>query len=374
MRFLTLFFVVAFLIAVPVKAQEALTFSEAYKAYNAAVEAGDYEAALPHARAAYELGIERYGEGSKEHAIFAYNLGTVEGRVNGLEAASLFLIESIEIFEKVSGTSSAELLDPLMELADLESVASGEGTRKRGLQHYGRALQIVGAELGNESAVFAETAVKFGNLSVDVGDRPQRKEGREALAQARAVYAKFTGEDSLQTTLAAVSLANAHSVLKDFELARDLLLMAIDKLEDAGPEFSELLAIVHKNLAVAYAGLADAERMRNLCHRAWNLYVDHRENFDRGNLVRTKHQKPVYPQRAQERGIEGSVLLEFTVNSSGTTENIKVIDSCPEGEFDRQSIRAVEKFLYSPRTVNGQAVATVGVRSLVTFELVDEDD
>lgn len=78
---------------------------------------------------------------------------------------------------------------------------------------------------------------------------------------------------------------------------------------------------------------------------------------------------PVYPRRALTRGIEGHVLLEFTVTKSGAVEDPRVIEADPPGIFDRAAIQAALKFKYKPKVVNGEPIDVAGVRNLITFEL-----
>jgi len=79
---------------------------------------------------------------------------------------------------------------------------------------------------------------------------------------------------------------------------------------------------------------------------------------------------PVYPQRALSRGIEGFVVVEFTVTKTGTVKDVKVVDSDPPTSmFHRSATRAALKFKYKPRVINGQAVEVPGVRNIITFKL-----
>lgn len=80
---------------------------------------------------------------------------------------------------------------------------------------------------------------------------------------------------------------------------------------------------------------------------------------------------PVYPRRALTRGIEGYVLLEFTVTSNGAVRDPVVIEADPPGIFDRAAIQAALKFKYKPKVVNGEPIDVAGVRNLITFELAD---
>lgn len=78
---------------------------------------------------------------------------------------------------------------------------------------------------------------------------------------------------------------------------------------------------------------------------------------------------PVYPRRAQSRGLEGWVLLSFTVTETGSVINPVVIDAEPQGVFDRAAMKAVERFKYKPRVVNGKPQVVSGVEHLITFKL-----
>ena len=77
---------------------------------------------------------------------------------------------------------------------------------------------------------------------------------------------------------------------------------------------------------------------------------------------------PQYPVRAAERGIEGYVDMEFTVTTTGTVRDPIVIFST-SGLFNRAAERAVLKFKYKPRVVDGQPVEVPGVKTRITFKI-----
>lgn len=78
---------------------------------------------------------------------------------------------------------------------------------------------------------------------------------------------------------------------------------------------------------------------------------------------------PTYPRRAAQRGIEGYVVLEFTVTQLGTVEDPIVIEAEPPGVFDSAAIAAALRFKYRPKMENGQPIAVTGVRNIIRFEL-----
>ncbi len=79
---------------------------------------------------------------------------------------------------------------------------------------------------------------------------------------------------------------------------------------------------------------------------------------------------PMYPRRAQSRGLEGFCDLEFTVTSLGTTADVRVIE-CTSSLFERASVQALLKFKYKPRVVNGTAIAVPNLQHRITFQIED---
>jgi len=82
---------------------------------------------------------------------------------------------------------------------------------------------------------------------------------------------------------------------------------------------------------------------------------------------------PMYPTRAAEEKIEGWVQVRFDVTPQGTVDadSIEVVDSEPAGVFDNSALRATPGFEFSPRLVNGEAVAVEGVEYVFRYQLED---
>lgn len=80
--------------------------------------------------------------------------------------------------------------------------------------------------------------------------------------------------------------------------------------------------------------------------------------------------EPQYPPRAAERGTEGFCTVTFDVTPDGTPTNIRILE-CSSSLFERASIRAVERWRYNPKIVDGQAVARTGVVTRFDFELAE---
>ncbi|KAA1189707.1 TonB family protein [Pseudohalioglobus sediminis] len=78
---------------------------------------------------------------------------------------------------------------------------------------------------------------------------------------------------------------------------------------------------------------------------------------------------PIYPRRAQTRGITGYCIVEYTVTTSGAIRDPVAVDCQPSGVFEKASVKAALKFKYKPRVVDGEAIEVAGVQNKFTYEL-----
>lgn len=77
---------------------------------------------------------------------------------------------------------------------------------------------------------------------------------------------------------------------------------------------------------------------------------------------------PAYPPNAKRQRIEGRVVLEFTITSDGRVEDIEVVGSEPPNIFDREAIRAAQRWRFTPRKIDGVPTTGRG-RKALTFRL-----
>ena len=79
---------------------------------------------------------------------------------------------------------------------------------------------------------------------------------------------------------------------------------------------------------------------------------------------------PIYPRRAQSRGIEGHCTVSYTVTALGTVSDPQVVD-CSSPLFQSTSLKAALKFKYKPRVIDGQPIAVHDVQNRFIYELSD---
>lgn len=80
--------------------------------------------------------------------------------------------------------------------------------------------------------------------------------------------------------------------------------------------------------------------------------------------------EPIYPRRAQTRGIEGYCDMEFTVTRTGEVTDAVAVD-CSSSVFESASVKAVLKWKYKPRVVNGEPIDSPGVQTRLTYKFED---
>jgi protein TonB len=78
---------------------------------------------------------------------------------------------------------------------------------------------------------------------------------------------------------------------------------------------------------------------------------------------------PTYPRRQLAKGVEGWVLLEFSVDQLGRVQNPRVVSAMPASGFSRAALDAVLRYKYKPKVFDGKAIWAHGVQTRMVFQL-----
>jgi len=81
--------------------------------------------------------------------------------------------------------------------------------------------------------------------------------------------------------------------------------------------------------------------------------------------------EPEYPHRAASRGIEGWVLVQFSITPAGTVKDAKVADASPKGYFEEAALKAIARWRYNPKVEGGVAVERRGIQVMLDFQIED---
>jgi protein TonB len=105
------------------------------------------------------------------------------------------------------------------------------------------------------------------------------------------------------------------------------------------------------------------------------MYIGNFQQIERstdGDIIPVQIIRPMYPRKAAIDGIEGWVKVEFLITPAGTVKEAKVLEADPPRIFNREAIRAVLKWKFKPRVVEGVAVERRAVQT-IDFSLRDRE-
>ena len=332
-------------------------FTVAYKAYREAMEASQFSAAVLYADQARELGEQVFADNDEVMATLALNHGLALSRAGLKSAAYTALKDARKLVVQAFGRESAHLLQ-------LEMSSFSNAPREAAAWHLTNLLKLARLHYPEDSESMAVIKLHAGRLAW--WDR--RAYG--LLRKAAAIFAR-----SGQTEQEAHALFYIGKIDLGRHRYRDTV-EAMSRVVDMLPPDHGTVLMAHANLVDAYEHLGESDRATKHClaigqTTPWGGTVDYQPLFKR---------PPAYPRAAQVRGLEGYVLLEFSVDAMGFVRDPSVVESGPSkgrggiaaqyvGDLEAAAITAARKFRYAPRFVDGKPVTVDGVRNLIKFEL-----
>lgn len=335
-------------------------FNGAYSRYQEQLEAGNHEQALVSAQRAYELGRELFGKRNVNTANLGINLGKLMNQVDSSwiepnkEAANV-LLSSLHILEKEYGKQSPRLVDALIELGKANLDPSRP---RRTLQPFRRAARLLE---DHDPMLRARVNLEMGMFLAKHQFYPD-----PYLTTAHEIYLEQVGEMDVRTALAASYRGNLATAEEDYEKARELLQSAVNAFaaSNVGSRVFELNARVFLIRALEELGKSD-------------LATEHCRAIGRKKPLAPDEQylpiykvQPEYPRSALRQRRSGEVVVEFTVDQDGFTQDHRVVRAT-SNDFAEAAVAAAQQFRYAPRFENGKPVATKGVRNKLIFEVRD---
>ena len=77
---------------------------------------------------------------------------------------------------------------------------------------------------------------------------------------------------------------------------------------------------------------------------------------------------PVYPYRARQRNVEGTVTIRILVRADGSIGEVRILEANPKGYFEDAVLKTVPRWRFKPGRIAGQSVAAWVVTNVV-FDL-----
>ena len=374
---LILIYLIAALPAVAESSDPAEELNVAWRAYTAALEQQDHQLVVTTAKAALDAG-EKVLEPSDERMLALHiNYARSLNDAGDTDAASDAYKVTLDLTEDIHGKRSLESLTLLPEYADTLASAGSAG---RQLNVYRRALKIVERESGENSLAYAKLAQ---HAAIRAYDLSRSTDGRRLLLSARDIYQQSKGEDSLEVAFANFYLGKFEYTNRRYRKSADYLTQALPGFAGEDDQHIEYRMHAHALLVQVYERRNMSDEATEHCVAIGEL-SPLRAAADYKPLFRAV---PRYPYALLTAGAEGHVDFEFTVDEHGFVRDPTIINRASTGEanrsssihrmededvsFDAAALKAVERFRYAPRVVDGKAVAVEGVKTRISFAIED---
>lgn len=76
----------------------------------------------------------------------------------------------------------------------------------------------------------------------------------------------------------------------------------------------------------------------------------------------------VYPPRARAKGVEGYVVFSLLIGITGEIEQVKIVESYPDGVFDEVAMQGINGWRFEPAQYQGQSVKS-WAKQRIRFDL-----
>lgn len=317
-------------------------FSEAYSAYQAAIEQQDSAAAVKYAEQAYLLGKSYFEANSIDVAHLELNWATAlqDNEQNALAYDHFNSV--IATYRQRFGKDAIELIDPLIGAADTVELS------KETKLLFGQAIDI--AEDANKPLLLAEVQMLAFNKLASTAY--YTRDVRDYAIDALEIY---------QTELPADAMARLKATfyVGMVKAAESKTSLAIEYLEEVVKQFAVLnyshpyKLAAHARLIELYEKKGDSDSSTQHCiaigsMKPWS------ETQNQTPLFRLA---PRYPISYARDGKEGWTQMSFTVDEQGFVKDPVVIASEGGKLFTKESLKAIKRWRYAPKFVDGQPVA-----------------
>lgn len=74
-----------------------------------------------------------------------------------------------------------------------------------------------------------------------------------------------------------------------------------------------------------------------------------------------KRVAPEYPKQAKRMNIQGKVLVQVVIDTSGIPKNFTILEASPQGYFEENSLKAAKRMKFIPGKIKGKPVNTIVV-------------
>lgn len=331
---------------------------DAYSEYKHYEEAGNLNQAAKFAQETLEIARMEFPANDEVLADRIIDLAAIELQVGAVDIAVALYKEALQILDELPATNHDKLGMNWLALAKIHDALLQQRKAKRA---YSRALKHFELAVGPDHAALALVLYPYAS-SMMIQARDSRS-AIKLLKRLLAIYDAQPKMDIAGTMIVLHDLAALYNWEQRHELALEVASRGLAIAEPNLADDPDLARPFHAASYYAYFGMKDHE----LAAKHYPLAF-HRE----GGVepLPLKRSAPSYPLGAARRGLEGRVLLSFTITEIGSATDIKVLASIPDPSFGRAAARAVKNWIYAPPTDNkGNPTTIPNAQTTVVFRM-----
>jgi len=307
----------------------------------------------------YKRGPKAYGKYSQNAAVVTYNLASLYDEAGG-SGVNQYERTAVELYKKYF-----KILDRLKRHKDktyLEQykalvISEFNYNRYRSKNSYAKTALDIAYSLNLPNSETAD----FEYLIAYQRYRSQDMDFALSYFQsAKERYIEEFGRNHIKVGRAIQWIAKIYQRNEEYQTAENNFRQAIDIYENMKPLDHNLTSDVYQNLAYLFLETGQLDEAAKLGTIAAKI--------SDGFALPVVRAGPRYPARAAENGLGGWVLVEFSINEEGYTEDVTAVKSSHK-MFEIHSVRAARKYQYIPRMEDNKRVKTKGVQVRIDFQL-----
>lgn len=316
-------------------------FSQAYQNYLSAVDTN--ENIQQAAKLAYSLGAKVYGDNADNTANLAINYAKAISGFNQEDEAKRYELykQAYNILANNHGESSVETIDALLGMAsNTKSARQADSQLER--------IVDIAKELKKPRFV-ADMQFAAASLLVKKFVPEKYRSAKYYAEEADEYYQANLPENAVERIKSDFLMASFDEGRKKYDSAITRLNRIVTVFDNnlSYDHSAELSA--HSKLIALYEKQGESEQATKHCLAIAKM-VPWEESQEQTPLYRVN---PDYPMGKARQGKDGSVVMEFEVDTAGFVKNVSVLDSNGGVTFEHSAKKAVEQWRYAPKFEDG---------------------
>tara|TARA_R110000868_G_scaffold57591_5_gene177859 strand:- start:6231 stop:7478 length:1248 start_codon:yes stop_codon:yes gene_type:complete len=350
--------------------------ARAYLAYEDALVAGDDEAALQAAEAAWRAAREERID-AELIGILAENYGNLALSQGQAEAAYPAWRDAAQISDRLRAPAqeraSRWYRASLSAFADERLYDARQCSLNASRAAEASDQPIDPALSGEVHYMIAATSGQLGRLNTMAEHAILAVEGFQSAGRP---YDRIYANAHYLSGVGRFFEDEATRSILDFHMARGIYATIESDDQESNLRTSSLWIVLARDnadaaeLAEIDAQIADSDFPDSGFENMWDV-EEVAGVYDVDATPARRRREPRYPEGAAMGGLDGLVMVRFDITAQGRPDNIEIVAAAPGGVFDQAVTRAMRSWQYEPAIIDGEPVRREGVLTRFAFTMCD---